>query len=129
MNRFEEETTACMSSLTRNEADRLIAHFVFPPEYIGFQGHFPERSVLPGICHIKAVMIMYKTWRKKEVQLREIVVAKFFLPVSPEETLRFECYESSNKEGDDQTRVKASASSSGKTIAKLELRLCFKDHP
>jgi len=49
------------------------------------------------------------------------------LPVSPDETLRLECYETGKNESDDQTRVKASVTSSGKMIAKLELRLCFKD--
>ena len=127
MNRFEKETTAYMSSLVRTEADSLIAHFIFPPEYIGFAGHFPGRPVLPGICYIKAVIIMYQAWRKTEVHLKEIIVAKFFLPVSPDETLRLECYETGKNESDDQTRVKASVTSTGKMIAKLELRLCFKD--
>ena len=59
---------------------RLTASFLFPEDFIGFQGHFPGNKILPGVCQIQCVISMLEKWKKKNIVLREIVLAKFFSP-------------------------------------------------
>ena len=120
-----KEIEKYMSGLTQDSDGKITASFIFPPEFIGFKGHFPNRPVLPGVCSIQAVTAIFKTLKKREVNLREIVLAKFFTPVSANQELFFECR--STKEENDQSLVKVSvASGDGKKIAELQLKLSFK---
>ena len=119
-----QEIEKCMSNLTQDSDGKITARFVFPPEFIGFKGHFPNRPVLPGVCNIQAVTAIFKALRKREVKLREIVLAKFFTPVSPDQELFFECR--STKEESNQSLVKVLVvNGDGKKIAKLQLKLSF----
>lgn len=119
-----QEIEKCMSNLTQDSEGKITARFVFPPKFIGFKGHFPNRPVLPGVCNIQAVTAIFKVLRKREVKLREIVLAKFFTPVSPDQELFFECR--SAKEESDQSLIKVLVvSGDGKKIAELQLKLSF----
>jgi len=64
--------------------------FVFGPHFIGFQGHFPGRPVLPGVCMIQAALMLLKAVDNKPLRLRRVVSAKFFTPVTAGDELRFE---------------------------------------
>ena len=117
-----QEIEKCMSNLTSDSDGKITARFAFFPEFIGFKGHFPNRPVLPGVCSIQAVTAIFKAFKKEEVRLREIVSAKFFTPVSPNQELFFECR--STKEENDQLLVKVLViSGDGKKIAELQLKL------
>ena len=119
-----QEIEKCMSGLTRDSDGKITARFIFPPEFIGFKGHFPNRPVLPGVCSIQAVTAIFKTLRKKEVKLREIVLAKFFTPVSANQELFFECR--NTKEESDQSLIKVLVvNDDGKKITELQLKLSF----
>ncbi len=124
MSKIFREIEKCMSGLTQGSDGKITARFVFPPEFSGFKGHFPGRPVLPGVCSIQAVTAIFKALKKEEARLREIVLAKFFAPVSPDQELFFECRET--KEESNQSLVKVSvASGDGKKIAELQLKLAF----
>jgi 3-hydroxyacyl-[acyl-carrier-protein] dehydratase len=125
MNILMREIRQCMSDLTETDEGKLIARFVFPEDFTGFQGHFPDRPVLPGICEIQAVTAILETWHKKRVRLKEIVLAKFFSPVSCGEELVFECQE--QLENGKETMVKALITTGGKKIAKLQLRVSLEE--
>ena len=47
-----------MFDLTEADDGSLTARFVFPAEFTGFRGHFPEQPVLPAVCKIQAVVAM-----------------------------------------------------------------------
>lgn len=119
MNILVQEIKECMSGLTETAEGDLSARFVFPPDFIGFNGHFPDKPVLPGVCKVQAVMVMFEQWHKRKIKLREIKLAKFFAPVSCSEELVFKCRES--VENSDQTMVKALVTSGQKKIATLQL--------
>ena len=121
-----QEIEKCMSRLTQDSDGKITARFIFPPEFIGFKGHFPDRPVLPGVCSIQAVTAIFKSLSKKEVRLQEIVLAKFFTPVSANQELFFECR--STKEKSNQLLVKVSVvSGDEKKIAELQLKLSFRN--
>ncbi|MDO9464139.1 MAG: hypothetical protein Q7J67_02435 [bacterium] len=125
MNRLMQEIKQCMSDLAETKKGEVTAHFLFPSEFIGFQGHFPDKPVLPGVCKIQAVIVMLQAWEKEDVRLKEIVSAKFFSPVSPEEEIVFNYRKQTESNG--EALVKASVTSKDKKIAELQLRVSVKN--
>jgi 3-hydroxyacyl-[acyl-carrier-protein] dehydratase len=59
------------------------AEFVFPPDFIGFAGHFPGNPILPGIAQIMAVLHACGPG----LRLRAVKNCKFLRPVVPGERL------------------------------------------
>jgi 3-hydroxyacyl-[acyl-carrier-protein] dehydratase len=125
MNMLVQEIQQCMVDLTETDEGKLVARFVFPENFIGFQGHFPDRSILPGVCKIQALVVILRTWHKKKIELKEVVLSKFFLPVSSGEELIFECQEQMGN--GEEAIVKALITSKGKKIAKLQLRVIIEE--
>jgi len=125
MNRLVKEIKECMSGLAKSTDGQLYARFIFPADFIGFQGHFPERPILPGVCKIQAVLAMLEEWNKKRVKLNEIVMAKFAAPVTCDETVVFQCTET--MEDNNKTLVKASVMCNDKNIAKIQLKVTFEN--
>jgi 3-hydroxyacyl-[acyl-carrier-protein] dehydratase len=79
-----------MTGFTESDGT-LTTHFVFPEDFIGFQGHFPSRKLLPGICQIQCVTASLEKMKSKKLIIDEIVLAKFFVPVFPMEELKCVC--------------------------------------
>jgi 3-hydroxyacyl-[acyl-carrier-protein] dehydratase len=128
MNRIMQEIKQYLSDITEKDSNNVSARFLFPEEFIGFQGHFPEKPVLPGFCKIQAVLVILQEWRKKNVKLKEIVTAKFFSPVSCGEELIFECTET--KKDNEKSEIHAYVTSKGKKIAILDLKIITQvSHP
>lgn len=123
MNILRQQIKQCMFGLSGESEDKLRAHFLFPKEFIGFQGHFPDNPVLPGVCKVQAVIIMLEAWHKRTIGIKEIVLAKFFTPVSYAEKLIFECQE--RKPNNDEFLVKTLVTRQGKKVAELQLKVVF----
>jgi 3-hydroxymyristoyl/3-hydroxydecanoyl-(acyl carrier protein) dehydratase len=84
LRKIKTEIEQCLTGLTK--ADRMVtARFVFPPEFIGFQGHFPLKKILPGACQIQCVLTTIEKRDEQPVALQEIELAKYFIPVFPDE--------------------------------------------
>src|ERR1039457_5626251 len=75
-----------MDGFTRTDST-LTSSFLFPSEFIGFQGHFPAKKVLPGACQIQCVLSTIERALEKCVVLKEIVLAKFIAPVFPDDSM------------------------------------------
>ena len=125
MNTLVQEIKQCMSDLSGAAEGQVTASFIFSPDFIGFQGHFPERPVLPGVCMIQAVVVMLQVREKTKIRLKEIVLAKFFSSVSCGEKLVIDCRERMRK--GNEILVKALMSSDNKKIAELRLKVGFEN--
>ncbi len=123
MNNIKKDITRCMSNLWETENGGLNASFVFPEDFIGFQGHFPEKKILPGVCRIQCIINMLETWEKKHVVLREVVMAKFLSPVSPSEELVCTC--NPLKEFENYFIFRASFSKESGKVAEVKLKVSF----
>jgi hypothetical protein len=88
--RLTEETTRCLVQLTGGDQGGLVGRFVFPPDYLGFAGHFPGNPVLPGVCMVQAAMVMQAAWHRAPMTLESVGSAKWFAPVKPGMELTFE---------------------------------------
>jgi len=112
-----------MSDLGQADDGTLTARFVFPAEFLGFQGHFPGEPVLPAVCEIQGAVAMLEAWRNRRVGLREIILAKFSAPVTCDEELVYAC--SVTKEDPHGAVVKATVAKDGRAVARFRLRVAF----
>ena len=80
-----EVRAALVSPPAENPAGEVTASFCFPPDFTGFQGHFPGNPVLPGIVQI--LMAEVTAGRGNDPALKEVARCKFLRPVSPGENV------------------------------------------
>ena len=125
MNKLMQEIKQCMAGLAETKKGEVTARFLFPAEFIGFQGHFPGKPILPGVCKIQAVMVMLQAWEKRDIRLKEIVSAKFLSPVSAEEEIVFNYKKQMQNKS--EVLVKTSVISKNKKVAELQLMVSFKN--
>lgn len=125
MRKLKEEVAGCMSGL-RAEADgSLSARFTFPEDFVGFEGHFPGKKILPGVCQIDCLLSMLEGSTGKKALLKEVVMAKFILPVFPGEEISFSSKSSVEEAG--RLVVKASSRKGGERASELKLRVELKE--
>jgi 3-hydroxyacyl-[acyl-carrier-protein] dehydratase len=110
-----------MFDLVERDDGQVQARFRFPPDFVGFQGHFPGRPVLPAICTIQAVIAMLEARCGGKVGLREIITARFSAPIGCDEELDLLC--SLKMLDERQARAKATIQRGGETVSKLTLAL------
>lgn len=72
--------TAMISGRTGSVSTRAW----FPAEHTGFQGHFPGNALLPGFLHIELVLDILRACFK-EVELTAVPIAKYILPILPDQ--------------------------------------------
>lgn len=123
MSQLAQQIQQCMSELTEAGGDELTARFLFPAEFIGFQGHFPGRPILPAVCKIQAAVVMLEAWKRGSVRLNEVVLAKFAAPVGCDEELLVRCLVT--MEDDERAVVKTSVAKGGERVARFKLRVSF----
>ena len=116
---IKREVENYMTVLEASADGVLTARFTFPDEFVGFQGHFPSGKVLPGVCQIQCVASMLEKTGKAFL-LKEIISAKFVLPVLPHEEIVCVC--SRIKGAPEDFVVKASVSRGGQVVSELKLR-------
>ena len=90
MKKIKKEIERHLSGLTRHEG-KLTSRFVFPEDFIGFQGHFPKHKILPGVCQIQCALSTLEQAVHKNVELREVALAKYYAPVLPNEEITCQC--------------------------------------
>jgi 3-hydroxyacyl-[acyl-carrier-protein] dehydratase len=110
-----------MSDLADAGGGGLTARFLFPPEFIGFRGHFPARPVLPAVCKIQAAVAMLEASKGRSVRLDEIVLAKFAAPITCDEEVEFLC--TTVMEGTNSAVLKATVSKDGEKVSRFMLRV------
>ncbi len=82
----------------KKEIDGLLENFTagddvatvevsFPSNFSGFQGHFPEQPVLPGVCQVGTAVALAGRMRGTPQVLSEIINAKFVAMVVPDQLL------------------------------------------
>jgi 3-hydroxyacyl-[acyl-carrier-protein] dehydratase len=122
LRKIKSEIEQFMTGLTREDG-KLTSLFAFPPEFIGFQGHFPEQKILPGICQIQCVLTTLEKGTGKVVVLKEIVLAKYFSPLFPDD--RATCVTGDVNDAAGEHVVKAVITKNAARISELKLRVSF----
>lgn len=120
MRKIRTEIEQCMTAVEK-DGTSLTARFLFPPEFIGFQGHFPQQKVLPGACQIQCALTVIEKGLGMRVALREIVLAKFVAPVLPDQEVSCVVSDSGGPGG--QWICRARISRGDERITELKLRV------
>ncbi|MBN2302791.1 MAG: hypothetical protein JXN60_09795 [Lentisphaerae bacterium] len=118
---LRDEIKNCMSDLHLNETGAICASFTFPPNFTGFNGHFPNLPILPGVCTLQAVISMMEMQRGEQLRIEEITQAKFSALVFPKQTLEYICTETET-EGI-TTSLKAVVMRQHKKIAEIFMKV------
>ncbi len=102
-------------------SETITASLTFSLEFTGFQGHFPNFPVLPGVCMIQSLIAIIQKASRSGIQLEEVQVAKFFKTVEPGERINFRLREVplDNK----YYLVKGRVFSDEKRVAELKVRI------
>lgn len=100
---------------------KIVGRFRLPAAFTGFQGHFPGRPVLPGVCEIMALVATWQQWTGKVTTIREVVSAKFLASVLPDQEMAVVCREPMD-EGASQV-LRAVIDCDGKRVAEIVLRV------
>lgn len=111
----------CMSDLKSNPDNTLTASFLFPPDFLGFKGHFPGKPILPGVCEMQAALLMLEEFKKEPVLLKEIVQVKFFSPFSCNEKINFALEEKIEPNG--EISLKVQVTKDKERAAEMHLRV------
>ena len=121
MSRIAQEIRESMFGFAVNGTGEPAAHFRFGENFIGFQGHFPGQKVLPGVCQVQCVQTVLETWKGNTVRLREIVSAKYVLPVLPGDEIACRCLDV--KEGTGLTSLRAVITRGDEKISDFRLKV------
>jgi 3-hydroxyacyl-[acyl-carrier-protein] dehydratase len=119
---IKAEIERSMTGLVK-EGRRLTSHFAFPPGFIGFQGHFPQKKLLPGVCQIQCVLSLLEKGSGRAVVLKEVVLAKYFAPVFPDDEVT--CVISDIEDTSEEFVVKAAISRATAKISEMKLRVSY----
>jgi 3-hydroxymyristoyl/3-hydroxydecanoyl-(acyl carrier protein) dehydratase len=121
MSKLRQEIKSSMQSIEELGELKTRARFIFAKKFIGFKGHFPNKPILPGVCKIQAVLLMLEEHKHKNIRLTEIILAKFFIPVTFNQELIFDLEE--HLINNSESTVKVQVSCAGKKIAEMQLRV------
>ena len=100
--------------------------FVFPPDFTGFQGHFPTGAILPGACQIQSFLSMLERFAGKPLALKEVVLAKYIVPVLPNEDIVFKISDCFDPDIPSST-VRAVISRAGVKVSEIKLRVALSE--
>ena len=123
MRKIKQETEACLSGLVSNGRS-VTADFLFPADFIGFQGHFPGKPILPGACQLQCVLTTIEKGARKAAVLKEIERAKYVAPIFPDEPVT--CTVDEVSAAGDVT-VKARISKGGERVTEMKLRVSLEE--
>ena len=120
MRTIKAEIEQYMTALSR-EGKTLTSRFQFSPEFIGFQGHFPQKKILPGVCQLQLVLFTVEKDIGSAIALKEIILAKYLSPVFPDDEVT--CVISDIGEATGEFIVKATLTRKETRISEIKLRV------
>lgn len=118
MKRIKEEIAQNMTSLMSSNGT-ITSRFLFPESFLGFQGHFPDKKILPGVCQVQCVLTALERATKSSIRLREIVLAKYFAPVVPNDEVACVC----SDVGQGEFIMKAVMTKGDQKVSEFKLRV------
>jgi 3-hydroxyacyl-[acyl-carrier-protein] dehydratase len=123
MNALRRGIADCMTPPATDAAGGVSAQCSFPPEFAGFQGHFPGKPVLPAVCMVQAVLAMLEAARGRRISLKSIVSAKWQAPVGPGMEIQINAQEQPGNDG--AVTVKARLHNGRGQVAEMKLRVAY----
>lgn len=86
MSKLEKEIRAAGVPVSMND-DCFTKNYVFPPSFVGFDGHFPGAPILPAVVQLMAGADAASEVSKTPLKTEGVSRAKFLRPIKPNECL------------------------------------------
>lgn len=84
---LEKSIMGCMYNYRETGKQSFQSEAVFPPTFVGFDGHFPGFPLLPGVVQLKTLVTLAQYALKSELVLRRLEYAKFKAQCRPQDEL------------------------------------------
>lgn len=92
MNKIQQGIAAAALGVVRSDDSGMLeGRYLFPKDFVGFAGHFPEHPILPALVEILLVVALVGEQAGCRQQLLAVVDAKFQVPVRPEQEILVRC--------------------------------------
>lgn len=111
---------ARISGPETNTEGATVFTFRFATSDPTFAGHFPTRSLLPGVFQLEIARVAAELVLQQSLSVGEITKAKFLRPIIPDETVRVEL---KLAEKADMIQVRASFSVTGQAAGETILQV------
>lgn len=82
MTKLTNEILASAGVFSGN-GESFSMQFTFEPDFIGFEGHFPDKPVLPAMVQLMTGAVASSQAAGKHLAARKVSRAKFLKPVLP----------------------------------------------
>jgi len=123
MNLEDELQNALVAAqaVSTGTAGSATLEFRYEPSFTGFQGHFPNDPILPGVCLLQSLRVGLETAWEAPLRLTDILNAKFIAPVHPGETIHFAVTETARSPH--AISVKTKVTREGQRVAEFSVQL------
>ena len=86
---IREALEKMISQPEKKENQELMIGLYFPSDFPAFQGHFPDNAILPAVVQVMSAVCILEKGLGEELQLKEIIKARFKEPVLPDQANQF----------------------------------------
>jgi 3-hydroxymyristoyl/3-hydroxydecanoyl-(acyl carrier protein) dehydratase len=84
MKNINEEIRACSIKPTRKTERGWEKTYIFPLDFLGFQGHFPGNPILPGIIQIMMARQAITEQMERKFEVAKVTRSKYMKVITPE---------------------------------------------
>lgn len=125
--RIMDEIVESLRDFTPSSDGGARAVFSFEEGFIGFQGHFPQQKVLPGVCLVQCALATLHRASGAEHELTGVINAKFTSVVVPGDVIDCTCSPLVEKKG--LVVLNATIRNAKEVVAKLTLSVSSRANP
>ena len=84
MNTLIENIRTCSCQPAQQTDRGWVKEYIFPQSFLGFQGHFPGRPILPAVVQVMIFRESIAEKLKQNLEIASMTRAKFLKVVNPE---------------------------------------------
>ena len=94
MSKLKKEIVKCaVGAIEEMGPQKVSGRYCFPPDFIGFSGHFPGHPVLPAFVQVMAALAVIEHWKGRSFELSCLERAKFRMEIHPGREISVQCRE------------------------------------
>lgn len=90
------------------------------PTHALYQGHFPGRPIVPGVCILQLIKECVEYTKKQSLQYAQVSSCKFLSAINPEENSRVEMKLTLKTVEENKLQLQAEGTTSGNCFIKLK---------
>ncbi len=87
MKNLRDKLELCAKPVVKIDDTTYSKSFFLSASFIGFEGHFPSKPVLPAIMQILMAQMTASEATGQNIGLQEVTQAKFTSPIGPDNTI------------------------------------------